>query len=125
MHDGSANFAMALDHPRHRVLVAFRLPAELGVFDSADGASIASIPVCRDVDDLFVDARRDRVYLSCGEGFVDVLAADGSDYRRVERLATASGARTSLFVPEFDRLLVAVPAKGGTSAGIWIYRPLP
>jgi hypothetical protein len=29
MHDGSANFAMALDHPRHRVLVAFRLPAEL------------------------------------------------------------------------------------------------
>ncbi len=121
----SANFAMALDHERHRVLVAFRRPAVLGVFGSTDGALTATVPTCGDVDDLFVDASRNRIYLSCGEGFVDVLAADDPAYRRVARIATASGARTSLFVPELDRLLLAVPARGGTAAAIWVYRPLP
>ena len=121
----NANYAMALDHARQRVLVAFRRPAELGVFAAADGALIASIATCGDVDDVFVDAKRDRVYLSCGEGFVDVLAPESTAYRRVVRIATAGGARTSLFVPELDRLLLAVPARGGTSAAIWIYRALP
>jgi DNA-binding beta-propeller fold protein YncE len=121
----SANFAMALDQARHHVLVAFRHPAELGTFDSADGRLVASIPTCGDVDDFFADAKRHRIYLSCGEGFIDVLAEDGESFRRTSHIATASGARTSLFVPELDRLFVAVPARGETSAAIWIFRPLP
>jgi DNA-binding beta-propeller fold protein YncE len=121
----SANFAMTLDQVRQHVLVAFRHPAELGAFDSADGKLVASIPTCGDVDDVFADAKRHRIYLSCGEGFIDVLVENGASYRRTSRIATAGGARTSLFVPELDRLLVAVPAKGETSAAIWIFRPLP
>ncbi|WP_035722427.1 hypothetical protein [Bradyrhizobium sp. ARR65] len=120
-----ANFAMALDGAHQRVLVAFRRPPQLGVFNVSDGALITSVPTCGDVDDLFVDAKRDRVYLSCGDGFIDVLAADGTAYRRAARVPTAGGARTSLFVPELDRLLLAVPARGETAAGIWIYRPSP
>lgn len=120
-----ANFAMALDQARQRVLVAFRHPAELGVFAAADGTLISSIPTCGDVDDVFVDTKRNRVYLSCGEGFVDVLAVDGTAYRRAAHIATAGGARTSLFVPELDRLMIAVPARGETAAAIWIYRPSP
>jgi DNA-binding beta-propeller fold protein YncE len=119
----SANFAMALDQARQQVLVAFRQPADLGIFSAADGNLVASVPTCGDVDDLFVDPKRGRVYISCGEGFVDVLAADGSAYRRVAHIATAAGARTSLFVPQLDRLLLAVPAKGETAAAIWVYRP--
>jgi len=121
----SANFAMALDQARQHVLVAFRRPAELGAFDSADGRLVASIPTCGDVDDVFADAKRDRIYLSCGEGFIDVFAEDGASYRRTSHIATAGGARTSLFVPELDRLLVAVPARGETPAAIWIFRPSP
>ena len=121
----SANFAMALDHARQHVLVAFRRPAELGVFSTADGKLIASLPTCGDVDDLFVDSKRDRVYVSCGEGFLDVLAADGSAYRQIAHIATAAGARTSLFVPELDRLLLAVPATNESVAAIWIFRPSP
>jgi DNA-binding beta-propeller fold protein YncE len=121
----SANFAMALDHDGQHVLVAFRHPPELGVFSAADGSLRASVPTCGDVDDIFADSKRDRIYLSCGEGFLDVLAPDGASYRRTAHIATAGGARTSLFVPELDRLLVAVPAKGGTTAAIWIFRPSP
>jgi DNA-binding beta-propeller fold protein YncE len=121
----SANFAMALDHARQRVLIAFRRPAEIGVFSSIDGSFFASIPTCGDVDDLFVDSKRDRIYISCGDGFVDVLAGDGSSYRQTARIETAAGARTALFVPELDRLLLAVPAKSETPAAIWVFRPSP
>jgi DNA-binding beta-propeller fold protein YncE len=120
-----ANFAMALDRARQHVLVAFRQPAELGIFSSADGNLVTSVATCGDVDDLFLDSKRDRIYVSCGEGFVDVLAADSNPYRQVAHIATASGARTSLFVPEMDRLLLAVPVNGGAAAAIWIFRPLP
>jgi DNA-binding beta-propeller fold protein YncE len=121
----SGNFAMALDQARQHVLVAFRSPTELGVFSATDGRLIASVHTCRDIDDVFVDSRRDRVYISCGEGFLDVLAADGTSYRSIGRVATAVGARTSLFVPELDRLLLAVPAKFTTAAAIWVFRPSP
>jgi DNA-binding beta-propeller fold protein YncE len=121
----SANFAMALDQRRQRLLVAFRRPAELGVYALDDGKPVASVPTCGDIDDLFVDAKRDRVYVSCGEGFLDVLTVEGDSYLRVAHIATAAGARTSLFVPDLDRLLLAVPARAETSAAIWVFRPVP
>ena len=123
--DRGANFPMALDRARRSVLVIFRAPAELGVFSAADGKLVTSIETCGDADDLFVDSKRDRIYISCGEGFLDVLAADGASYRQTAHIATAAGARTSLFVPELDRLLLAVPAKGEAAAAIWIFRPSP
>ena len=35
------------------------------------------------------------------------------------------GARTSLFVPDLDRLYVAVRAHAKDPAAIWVLRPLP
>jgi DNA-binding beta-propeller fold protein YncE len=120
-----ANFPMALDSVRRRVLVTFRSPAELGVFSMTGGKPIATIEACGDADDLFIDSKRARVYVSCGAGFLDVLDAKDATYRRIARIPTVSGARTSLFVPEMDRLLVAVRASSGEPAAIWIFRPVP
>lgn len=122
--DKSGNFAMTLDQDRNRVLVAYRSPAELAVF-STEGKPIASAETCGDVDDLFVDARRERVYVSCGAGYVDVFEIDGAAYRRLARVPTATGARTSLFVPELDRLLVAVRAGPSGPAAVWVFKPMP
>ena len=121
----SANFPMAIDERRGRVLVAFRNPATLGVFDLKGGASLGSVPVCGDADDVFVDSRRDRVYVSCGEGLIDVLTAEGGTYFRAARIATVSGARTALYVPEFDRLFLAVRATAAAPAAVWVFRPAP
>ena len=121
----SANFPMALDPVRRRLLVIFRAPPELGVYSTADGKPIATTETCGDADDLFIDARRARVYVSCGAGFVDVLEAKEATYRRIARIPTVSGARTSLFVPEMDRLLVAVRASSREPAAIWMFRPMP
>jgi DNA-binding beta-propeller fold protein YncE len=123
--DRGANFPMALDHGRRQVLVIFRAPAEFGVFAMTGGKLIATTETCGDADDLFIDAGRSRVYVSCGAGFLDVFEMKGAVYRRIARVPTVSGARTSLFVPELDRLLVAVRASSEEPAAIWIFRPLP
>jgi DNA-binding beta-propeller fold protein YncE len=123
--DHGANFPMALDPVRRQVLVIFRAPAELGVFSMTGGKLIGTAEACGDADDLFIDTKRGRVYVSCGAGFVDVFEMKGAVYRRTARIPTAAGARTSLFVPELNRLLVAVRASSGEPAAIWIFRPLP
>jgi YVTN family beta-propeller protein len=123
--DRGANFPMALDPVRRQILVIFRAPAELGVFSMTDGKPIATIETCGDADDLFIDAKRARAYVSCGAGFLDVLESKEASYRRIARIPTVSGARTSFFVPEMDRLLVAVRASSGEPAAIWIFQPMP
>jgi hypothetical protein len=123
--DRGANFPMTLDPIRRQVLVIFRAPAELGVFSMMGGKLIATTETCDDADDLFMDAKRGRVYVSCGSGFLDVFETNDAAHRRIAHVPTVSGARTSLFVPEMDRLLVAVRASSGEPAAIWIFRPMP
>jgi DNA-binding beta-propeller fold protein YncE len=117
------NFAMALDNDAGRVLTVFRDPATLTAFAKDTGKVVAEASTCNDVDDLFFDAKRKRVYVSCGEGFIDVRNADDAAYARVDRIATVRGARTSLFVPELDLLLLAVRAQAAQPAAIWVFRP--
>src|SRR6516165_4933817 len=119
----SANFPMAIDSDSNHVLAVFRNPPKLGVFDMRNGSIGRMVDACGDADDLFVDAKRHRIYVSCGTGVIDVF--DAPSYERVSRIPTVSGARTSLFVPEFDRLFVAVRASGGNPAAIWVFRPEP
>jgi YVTN family beta-propeller protein len=119
------NFAMALDAESQHVVVAFRSPSRLGIFATRDGAAVANVEACGDADDVFIDTKRHRAYLSCGSGFLDVFDTQRSVYRRVAQIPTVSGARTSLFVADLDRLYLAVRASAGAPAAIWIYRPGP
>jgi DNA-binding beta-propeller fold protein YncE len=124
-HGLSGNFPMALDTRRRQVLAVFRSPAVLSIFAIAEVAPIVKLPVCGDADDVFVDAKRQHAYVSCGEGFVDVIDLAATPATRIAHIPTASGARTALFIPELDRLAIAVPARGMTSAAIWLFRPAP
>src|SRR5947199_2361616 len=92
------NYAMALDNEKHRVFVVFRDPAKFVALAKDTGAVVAEADTCGDVDDLFLDAKRQRVYVSCGQGFIDVLDARDAGFVRLARIATVPGARTSLFV---------------------------
>ena len=122
--NAQGNFAMALDEENSSVVVVYRSPPKLSVRDMRDGAVIADHDTCGDVDDVFVDSKRQRVYVTCGEGFIDVFHAR-ADYAHLARIATRRGARTSLFIPALDRLAVAARANGNDPAELWIYRPLP
>jgi hypothetical protein len=95
-----SNFAMALDEKGHRLFVAFRNPSRLLALDTTSGKTVASAEIVGDTDDLFYDARG-RVYAIGGGGFVDVFdVKDSTRVRPLDRVATSSGARTGLFVPE-------------------------
>ncbi len=120
------NFPMALDGTRMVLAIVTRSPARLIMLDTRTGSGIASLPTCGDADDVFFDAKRQRLYVSCGDGEVDVVQQDGPGYRPLARIPTQSGARTSLFVPELDRLFVAARAGLlGPGAAILVFRPTP
>jgi YVTN family beta-propeller protein len=120
-----AIFPMAIDDRGERVLVVARSPARLVAFAMSDGSVIGQSDTCSDADDVFVDAKRARIYVSCGDGYIDVLEQRGITYQRIAHIQTAPGARTSFFSPDLDRLFLAVRKASGEPASIWIFRPSP
>jgi DNA-binding beta-propeller fold protein YncE len=124
--DLAANFPMAVDRDGATVASVFRHPARLVLFATGAGAEMATLETCGDADDVFFDAARSRIYVSCGEGAVDVFQREGQAARHLARIPTSSGARTSLFVPETDRLYVAARAGLlGGEAAILVMQPMP
>src|SRR5665213_89190 len=121
--DLRANFPLALDELHRRIVAVFRSPAKVGAFRMQDGHLLTTADTCGDADDVFVDEKRNRLYVSCGEGFIDVLAAQGGGYVSIGRIPTAAGARTSLFISSIDRLVLAVRATGTIPAAVWVFRP--
>jgi DNA-binding beta-propeller fold protein YncE len=109
-------FPLAVGPSGNRIVIAYRLPAALATIDAASGQTLSLGSACGDADDLFLV--RDHILLVCGAGHVDVIGADG----RSARVQTSGGARTGLYVPELDRLFVAVPARGRPAA-IWTLKP--
>ena len=121
-----SNFPMALDQAGASLAVIFRQPPMLVLIDARTGATTLRLDTCGDADDVYFDARRRRIYVSCGSGAVDVFAAAGAGYRSLARIATVAGARTSLFAPQLDRLYVAARAGPiGSDAAILVFRPSP
>ncbi len=117
-----SNFPMALDEAHHRLLIGCRSPARLLAIDTESGKETASAEIVGDTDDLFYDEANSRVYVIGGEGFVDVLKPQGSGrYERIAHIATAPGARTGLFVPQWSKLFVAVPHRGEQRAEVLVY----
>lgn len=130
--DGRDNVPLALEG--ERVITVFRRPPLLAALSAKDGKTLATLPTCIDAGGVFVDAARRRLYVVCGEGVVDVLERADAGFRRLARLPTGAGARTALFSPELDRLVVAVPATPANAvseaaprapAALWLFRPSP
>jgi DNA-binding beta-propeller fold protein YncE len=119
----SANFPMAIDETSHRLFVGCRNPAKLAVLNTDSGSTITTLDISGDVDEIFYDAKRHRLYAIAGEGFIDVIEqADADHYKRTGKLPTASGARTGLFLPASDDLFIAIPGRGAEGAEIRRYR---
>jgi hypothetical protein len=115
---------MALDDAGNVLASVFRSPPRLVLLDTRSGAVKENIETCADADDVFFDAKRKRIYVSCGQGAVDVFQDKGAGYRLESRINTRFGARTSLFVPELDRLFVAARSSFLKSdAAILVFKP--
>lgn len=116
------NFPMALDEADHRLFVGVWQPAQLLVFDTETGKQVAAGKIAGKTDDLFYDSSRRRIYVLTSKEFLEVFEQKDADhYGRIARLPVPPGAQTGLFVPEWGKLFVAVPAQGDQSAEIRMY----
>ncbi len=113
---------IALDEVHHRLFVGSRQPAQLVIFDTTTGKPVTNIVIDGDADDLFFDAAHKRIYLSCGEGFIDVIdQRDADHYQLRTRIPTAAGARTSTFSAKVGAFYLGVPRRGNQPAEIRVF----
>jgi DNA-binding beta-propeller fold protein YncE len=118
------NYPMALDESDHRLFIGCRQKPRLVVLDSESGKEVTSVAIPGDTDDVFYDAKRKRIYASCGAGFLAVVRQiDADRYEMLEKIPTVKVARTSLFDPDTGRLYLIVP-KHAHKPGpqIWVYQ---
>jgi len=118
-----ANFPMALDEANHRLFVGCRVPSKLIVLNTDSGDVVAKVDISGDADDVFYDSKRNRIYVICGAGKIDIIEqADPNTYKALTKVDTANGARTGFFFPERDALFVALPHRGSQQAEIRCYQ---
>jgi YVTN family beta-propeller protein len=122
-----ANYPLAFDSRRGRLFVGCRKRPTVVVLDVTTGKEVVGIEIPGDIDDLFYDKKRERLYASCGEGVLAVIQRKEADrYEVVERISTGKLARTCLFDAERGRLYVPVPRQtGGTSPELRIFQAKP
>jgi DNA-binding beta-propeller fold protein YncE len=118
----AANFPMVLDETNHRVFIGTRKPSRLVVFDMATGKIVASLPSAGDMDDIFYDAVRSRIYIAGGEGFVSVFQQKGPDhYEAMGKFASSIGCRTGTWYVARDRLYLAAPPHANIGAALLVF----
>jgi DNA-binding beta-propeller fold protein YncE len=118
-----ANFPMAYDEAQHRIIVGYRLPAKLIVYESGTGKEIFSSSMVGDVDDLYWDQASKSIFISGGGGAVNIFKQTGNaTYQKIADIKTRSGARTSLLVPELNLFLIAARANGDQKAALLVYK---
>ncbi len=116
------NFPMALDEGHQRLFVGVWKPAQLLVFDMETGKQVAAGDIAGKTDDLFYDSAKHRVYVLTSQQFLEVFEQKDADhYNRIARYPIPPGSQTGLFVPEWEKLFVAVPAQGEENAEVRVY----
>jgi hypothetical protein len=83
---------------------------------------VAVLDIAPEPDGVYYDAKRRLIYISCGDGSLDVVRqTDADHYEFAGRVPTAKGAATCLFVPERSQLFLAVPQREGQTAELRVY----
>jgi DNA-binding beta-propeller fold protein YncE len=119
------NVALDFDEKSHRLFLGVRTPASIVVLNSDSGAVVASVPTVGVLDGLSFDPVMRRIYTTGGEGFVDVTQQiDPDHYERIAHIPTGPLARTSVFVPKWRKLYVAVPRDKERSAELRVFQVL-
>jgi DNA-binding beta-propeller fold protein YncE len=120
---GKTNVAMALDEQRQRLFIGCR-NGKVVVFDTNTGKELQVLTIAQGIDDLIYDASTRRIY-AAANGEVDVFdQKDLNTYAAAGSVANGVNGRTAKFVPQLNRLYVALPQSGGKNARILVYQPV-
>jgi DNA-binding beta-propeller fold protein YncE len=110
--DAQGADALVLDESNHRLFIATRKPAKFFVYDTDAGKVVTTLPTAEMNDDMWFDAARKRFYVTGTETTAVMEQRDADHYSRVTDVPTGYRAKTSIYVPELNRLYIAVSGKG-------------
>jgi DNA-binding beta-propeller fold protein YncE len=114
--DAHVAHAIALDESNHRLFTATRKPPQLIVFNTDTGKVVASLPCVGVNSDMSIDFVRKRIYIT-GSDTVSVFEQrDADHYEHIAEVPSAYRAKSSIFVPQLNRLYVADSGKGKPDA---------
>jgi len=103
---------LAFDEADHRLFSASRTPGKFWALDTETGKIVSTLPCVESNDNLIYDRLRRRIFIT-GNNFATVIQQVGADqYRKLADVPTGYRAKTSLFVPELNRLYVALSGRG-------------
>jgi DNA-binding beta-propeller fold protein YncE len=108
--------SLVLDEANHRVFIATRKPPKFFVFDTETGRVMTSLPCAPLHDDMWFDTSRKRIYVTGSETTTVLEQKDADHYAHLADVPTAFRAKTSILVPELNRMYIAVSGKGKADA---------
>ena len=110
--DAETGNALVLDEQNHRLFIATRKPAKFFVYDTDTGKVVTVLPTAEMDDDMWFDVARKRFYVTGTETTAVMVQRDADHYSRLADVPTGYRAKTSIYVPELNRLYIAVSGKG-------------
>ena len=125
---------LALDEANHRLFSATRDPSKFWVFDTDNGKIVTTLPCTAYNDHMIFDAARKRIFITGTETASVIEQRDPDHYIDIAEVPTGYRAKTSIFVPELNRLYVALSGKDmsgkpllkpGVQLAIQIYQVQP
>jgi len=108
--------SLVLDEANHRVFIATRKPPKFFVFSTDTGKVVTSVPCAPLHDDMWFDAARKRIYVTGSETTTVFEQKDADHYSHLADVPTGFRAKTSILVPELNRMYIAVSGKGKADA---------
>jgi len=108
--------SLVLDEANHRVFIATRKPPKFLVFDTDTGKVVTSLPCAPLHDDMWFDSARKRIYVTGSETTTVFDQKDEDHYSHLADVPTGFRAKTSILVPELNRMYIAVSGKGKADA---------
>jgi DNA-binding beta-propeller fold protein YncE len=108
--------AIALDEENHRLFTVSRKPGKFIVMDTDTGKVVTMLPCVEVNSDISRDPAKKRIYISGSETVSVFAQIDADHYEHLAEVPSAFRAKSSIFVPELQRLYVAASGKGKPDA---------
>jgi len=95
------------------------------MMDVKDGKELTSVEIPGGIDNLHYDSKRNRLYASCGDGFLVTIERKGETLEVISKIETPKKVK-SVFAGGMGRLYLAVPRQEGTEGPeIRVYEARP
>jgi WD40 repeat protein len=102
---------LAFDAVNHRLFSASRQPDKFWALDTDNGRIVSVLPCAPSNDNLIYDRLHKRIYITGDQIATVIQQRDADHYENIADVQTGHRAKTSLFVPELNRLYVGLSGR--------------